>query len=277
MFSPAISWLGVLRRSAALSAAGIISLGFLSSLADAQQAKTYATVNGVAITEADMARARQSFAPALQQMPEDRREGVLLNALIEAQLLSEAALGEGFDETAAFKEQMAWMRQQALRDVFVDNKIGSKISEADIRARYDQLVGTTPSEAEVHTRHILVKTEGEARAIISQLNNGADFIKLAKEKSTGPSGPRGGDLGFFGKGRMVPEFEAAAFALKAGQHSAIPIKSQFGWHVIKVEETREKPKPPFEAVKGNIREAILGERLKAVLADLRGRATIELK
>lgn len=277
MFSPSLLKPGVSRRSAALVAACVFGLAWQASLAGAQQARTYAVVNGTEITERDMARARSTFEQALERMPEPQRDGVLLNALIEAQLLSEAAESEGLDETAAFKEQMTWMRQQALRDVYVEQKVSMTISDADVKARYDQVVGAQQAESEIRARHILVKTEDEAKAIIAELQGGADFVELAKTKSTGPSGPNGGDLGFFGKGRMVPAFEAEAFALKTGEHSTVPVKSQFGWHIVKVEETREKPKPPFDAVKSRVRESILAERLQSVLGELRGKAEIELK
>jgi peptidyl-prolyl cis-trans isomerase C len=114
------------------------------------------------------------------------------------------------------------------------------VSDADIKARYEQEIAAVPPEEEISARHILLETEEAAKAVIAELDAGKDFAELAKEKSTGPSAAQGGDLGFFTKGRMVPEFEAAAFdALTPGEYGKEPVKTQFGWHVIKVEERRE--------------------------------------
>ena len=115
----------------------------------------------------------------------------------------------------------------------------------------------------MHARHILVKTKEEAEAIIKELDAGADFAKLAKEKSTGPVRPEGGDLGFFSPGQMVPAFEKAAFALKAGKYTKEPVKTQFGWHVIKVEEKRNAPPPEFDQVKDQVRQLVLREKYMA--------------
>ncbi|MGI9464977.1 MAG: peptidylprolyl isomerase, partial [Aestuariivirgaceae bacterium] len=163
----------------------------------------------------------------------------------------------------------------ALRDAYVENNVTSKITDEQVRARYDDVIGKQPAETEIRARHILSKTEDEAKAIIAELDKGGDFAELAKAKSTGPSGPRGGDLGFFGKGQMVPQFEKAAFALEPGAHSPAPVQTQFGWHVIKIEESREKPKPAFDTVKDQVRNAIAGERIQAALQELRAKVKIE--
>jgi peptidyl-prolyl cis-trans isomerase C len=261
----------------AVAAASVAALMVFAGSALAQDAQVVATVDGKAITSADMARAGEAFAQALQQVPELQRPKILLNALIEAQLLSSAAEQEGLDQSDDFKKRMTWMRKQALRDTYVEQKIDGAISDGDVKARYDEVIGSKPAESEMRARHILVKSEDEAMAVIKELDGGADFAELAKAKSTGPSGPRGGDLGYFGKGRMVPEFETAAFALKAGEHSKAPVKTQFGWHVIKVEDLRESAKPAFEAVKGRVRESLLAERIQSVIKDLRAKAKIEIK
>ena len=241
----------------------------------AAQDKTLATVNGVPITESEINLAKEDLSAALQRIPPSQQDEAVLNAVIDLRLLADAAKAAGMLDTPAVKSRMRWLESRALRDAFVDSNVLKTIGDAELRARYDQVIGQQPTETEVHARHILVKTEDEAKAIITELDGGADFVELAKAKSTGPSGPRGGDLGFFGKGRMVPEFEKAAFTLKAGEHTKTPVKTQFGWHIIKVDETRDKPKPAFESVKEQVRESVAGERLQKLLVDLRAKAKIE--
>ncbi|MEO0547813.1 MAG: peptidylprolyl isomerase, partial [Pseudomonadota bacterium] len=139
------------------------------------------------------------------------------------------------------------------------------VDEASMKARYDKEIGSATPEQEVSARHILVKTEEEAKSIIAELDGGADFVELAKTKSTGPSGPKGGELGFFGKGRMVPEFETAAFALEKGAYTKEPVKSQFGYHVIRVDDKRDKPLPSYEASKQQLRQVMLSEAYAAAV------------
>jgi peptidyl-prolyl cis-trans isomerase C len=136
---------------------------------------------------------------------------------------------------------MAFLQQRALHGEMVEKGVVDKVTDAEVRARYDQEIANTPPANEVHARHILVKTKEEAEAIIKQLDGGGDFQKLANEHTSDPSGKsNGGDLGWFGPGQMVPEFDKAAFALDVGKYTEQPVQSQFGWHVIKVEDKRAK-------------------------------------
>jgi len=151
------------------------------------------------------------------------------------------------------------------------------ISEADIKARYEKEVAAQPPEEEVKARHILVKTKEEAEDIIKQLDKGADFAKLAKEKSTGPSADKGGELGFFTKDQMVPEFSKAAFALKPGEYTKEPVKTQFGWHVIQVEDKRTTPPPPLDQVADQVKQVLMRERYFDVLKDARKNMKVDVK
>ena len=137
----------------------------------------------------------------------------------------------------------------------------------------DYLAGRTPAE-EIHARHILVETEEEAKEVVAALEGGADFAELAKENSTGPSGPQGGDLGWFTAEQMVPEFSKVAYETPVGEFSQ-PVKTQFGWHVIEVEEKREQPAPSFEEVEGEIREALAREAQRNVILEVREGADIK--
>src|SRR5690606_36060757 len=138
-----------------------------------------------------------------------------------------------------------------------------------VRARYDKEIAALEPQEEIRARHILLKSREEAEAVIDKLEAGADFVELAKTESAGPSGPTGGDLGFFGKGQMVPEFENAAFALADGEFTRDPVQTQFGWHVIPREEHRTQPPPEFDAVKDQVRQIVMGEKYRALLADIR--------
>ena len=246
---------------------------FALPLAQAQD-KTVATVNDKPVTSTEIELATEDLRPVLQRIPENQRAEAILNAVIDVRLLAEAARAAGLADTPEVKSRLEWVQNRALRDAYVRSNVLNAITDADVRARYDDVVGKQPAEMEIRARHILSKTEADAKAVIADLNNGADFAELAKTKSTGPSGPSGGDLGFFGKGQMVPPFEQAAFALKPGSHSATPVQTQFGWHVIKVEESREKPKPAYDSVKDQVREAIAGERIQKELQSLRSKARI---
>ena len=145
-----------------------------------------------------------------------------------------------------------------------------------MKARYDAEIANFPTETEVSARHILLETEEAAKEVIAELDGGADFAELAKTKSTGPSGPSGGDRGYLGKGRMVPEFEAAAFALEKGAHSAEPVKTQFGWHVIKKEDERESQPPSYDQVKDQIRQLVAQEKYLELIKVAREKYTYEI-
>lgn len=165
---------------------------------------------------------------------------------------------------------MELMQESTLQQLYVDRKIMTPISDSEFKARYDREIASMPKEPEIRARHILVKTREEAEALIKQLAKGADFEKLAKEKSTDGSAPLGGDLGYFTKGQMVKPFEDAVFALKVGEYTKTPVETPFGWHIIKVEDIRKKQPPSFEEAKLYIQNLIMRQRYeelqKSVLA-----------
>ena len=152
---------------------------------------------------------------------------------------------------------------------FINNM---EITESDIQAEYDQQASLSPS-LQYKARHILVESQGEAVEIIGELDQGADFATLAQEKSTGPSGPNGGDLGWFSPEQMVAPFSEAVAALEDGSYSESPVQTQFGWHVILREETRDTPPPPLESVRDQVRNAIQQKRFQALLEQIRFEAS----
>lgn len=168
------------------------------------------------------------------------------------------------------------MKARTLHNAYFQEKIAPTITEEDVKQRYEKEVSGVEPQKQISARHILVETEEEAKAIITELEGGKDFVELAKEKSTGPSGPNGGDLGFFGEGQMVPEFEAAAFALEINGVTKEPVKTQFGWHVIKKEAERDAPVPTLEESSGEIRQILLREKYIGAITAAKAAASVEI-
>lgn len=233
-----------------------------------------AIVNGYAITEDEAAMASQDFAQQLQQVPPEQRRTVIVDALIDLHLLAGAAEAAGLDESEAFQRRMAYQQARTLRTAYLVDVIAAQVDEAALRASYDEVVSAFEPVEERRARHILLATREEAEAVIGELDGGADFATLATERSTGPTGPNGGDLGFFGPGRMVPPFDEAAFALEVGSYSAEPVETQFGWHVILIEESRMSAAPAFEEVAAQIQQSLLQERFVEAIGGLREGAQI---
>ncbi|RUV43010.1 MAG: peptidylprolyl isomerase [Mesorhizobium sp.] len=236
-----------------------------------------ATINGEKLTEADLALAEGELSQQFAQLPPEQRRAAALSAAIEIRVMAKKAVDSGLDKDADFLRRMAFLQQRALHGEVVEKEVVGKVTDADVRARYDQEIANTPPVNEIHARHILVKTKEEAEAIIKQLDGGADFQKLANEHTSDPSGKsNGGDLGWFGPGQMVPEFDKAAFALDVGKYSKEPVQSQFGWHVIKVEDKRAKQPPAFDDVKDQAKQAVIRDKYFAMVKELRGAAKIEI-
>ncbi len=242
-----------------------------SPLANAQTEpdKVVAKVAGIEITERELALAEVDLLQQFAETPAEQRRAAILNALIDIKLLAKSAEDDGLADDANFRARMAFTRSRTLHNILFQSKVLEQITDEELMARYDIEIKGFPIEKEVSARHILVETEEAAKEIIVELDGGADFIELAKTKSTGPSGPNGGDLGYFGKGRMVPEFEAAAFALETGAYTKEPVKSQFGWHIIKKEDERDTKPPTFEQVKDQVRQVVAREKYFQLTQDAR--------
>ncbi|RCS22480.1 peptidylprolyl isomerase [Phyllobacterium salinisoli] len=231
--------------------------------------KVLATVNGQAITQGEVDQASNDLDPQFSRLPDEQRRLAALAALIDIKALATEGKAEKLDQTDEFKQRMAFLNDRALHNEYFKKEIVDKITDADIRARYDKEIAATPPQNEVRARHILVKTKEEAEAIIKKLDGGAKFEDLAKESSTDGSAAQGGDLGYFGQGQMVPEFEKAAFALEPGTYTKEPVQTQFGFHVIKVEDKRTQQPPAFDQVKDQVRSIIMRERYVDLVKKLR--------
>ncbi|MDQ6432712.1 peptidylprolyl isomerase [Mesorhizobium sp. LHD-90] len=239
--------------------------------------KVVATVDGQPVTEADLSQAIQDLDQQFARLPEEQKRAAALSAVIEIRLLAAEAKAKGFDQSDEYKRRMAFLEQRALHGEVIEKEVAATITDEDIRKRYDTEIANTPPVNEVHARHILVKTKEEADAIVKQLDGGAKFEDIAKEKSSDPgSGAQGGDLGWFGPGQMVPEFEKAAFALEPGSYTKEPVQSQFGWHIIKVEDKRAKQPPAFDQVKEQFRSLLLREKYFALVKRLREAGKVDV-
>ena len=238
------------------------------------EAKTLATVNGVEITDTDLAIAiedlGQSLPPQLQGKERDKQ---VLSYLIDMAMLAQRGVSDKVTDTPEYKQGLAYYTRKLEMEIVLGQASKGAVNDQAIQKVYDDALKAHKPEYEVHARHILVATEDEAKAVEERLKKGADFAALANELSKDP-GSKGGDLGFFTRDKMVPEFADVAFKLDVGQVSD-PVKTQFGWHVIKVEEKREKPFPEFSTVKDSITRYV-GQRAQGELVnDLRKTAKVE--
>ncbi|HEX8049056.1 peptidylprolyl isomerase [Rhizobium sp. ICMP 5592] len=233
--------------------------------ADDAKDPVVAKVGDVEIHQSELDLAIANLDPQLGQLPDDQKKVAALSASIDVKLLAKSAAAEKLDQTPDFQSHMAYLRDRELHNAYFKAHVADGITDAEVKARYDKEVAALPKQEEVHARHILVKTEDEAKAIIKELDAGKDFATLAKEKSTDPNKADGGDLGYFAHGRMVKEFEDAAFALPVGTYTKTPVKSDFGWHVIKVEDKRVAPPPPFDQVKDQVRQLVMRDKYLELL------------
>ncbi len=239
--------------------------------------KVVATVDGSPITEGDLSMALKDLGEQFAQLQPEQQRAAVLSAIVEIRLMADKATEAGFGDDEEFKNRMEFLRQRALHSAYVDQKVASEVTDEAVRARYDKEVAATPPTNEIRARHILVKTREEAEEIIKQLEAGGDFEAIAKEKSTDGAAPQGGDLGYFGPGQMVPPFEKAAFALEVGEYSKEPVETQFGFHVIKVEDKRAQQPPAFDQVKDQIRSLLFREKYFEAVQSARQAAEIDIK
>lgn len=267
------------RRAALLPVGALAALITLAAMPpalgqDAPEPPVLATVDDQPITEADLAFFAEDLGQSLASIPPAQQRAVLLDLLIERKLMVAAARAAELDRTAGFSLRQAYLEDRALGRAYLQQVVAASISDADLEAAYQAAIADFTPEEQVHARHILVASEEDARAVIAEIEGGAAFEDVAREKSTGPTGPNGGDLGFFTRGQMVPAFEEAAFALEVGEISE-PIESEFGWHVIKLEERGETSPPAFEELASQIRQQVFQQRYRTAVDALRAEATVE--
>lgn len=232
-----------------------------------------ASVNGEYISKASLETLEKEIAQRSQGQPVPKDK--LIDELIHRELLVQDATQKKLDQTPEYTEQLATIQKSLMSQAAVQNYIKSNpLTDAELKAEYDKNVAKSGDEYKAS--HIIVKTEDEAKKVIAELKKGADFAKLAKKKSTGPSGPKGGDLGWFASGQMVPPFSEAVIALEDNKFTTEPVKTQFGYHVILREGSRVQKAPPFDTVKEQLRPMLQREKIQTFLTTLRGQAQVEV-
>lgn len=234
-----------------------------------------ARVDGTELHLSDVEAAQQNLPPQAQKLPLEQIYPILLDRLVDGALITEAGRKDHLDEDPERQRRLKRYEDRLVQEAYLNRAIKNAETEDRLKARYRTFVKERAGHEEVHARHILVKTEAEAQSVIAELDKGADFAALAKKYSTDPGAASGGDLGYFGLDEMVKEFADAAFALPAAQYTKAPVKTEFGWHVILVEDHRVGTPPSFEEARGEVSQLVAHDVVDAKLKELRGAAKIE--
>jgi peptidyl-prolyl cis-trans isomerase C len=223
-----------------------------------------AVVNGEKIYRSEVMFIVEALPEQFKQMPVAALYPQIIQRLVDRKLAAQAAKKEGYLDRPDVKRRLEIEQEQVLQEAYLIAKIDESLTDDRLKAAYDKKVAGAGKEEEVRARHILLKTEDDAKKVIGELEKGADFAKLATERSVGPTSGNGGDLGFFKRDQMVEPFAEAAFAMRKGEYTHKPVQTQFGWHVIKVEDRRAAKVPTFEESKDALKE----EEARAVAGDV---------
>ncbi len=264
-----------------------IALASMMLLTVAQAKDNYGTVNGTPITEEDVASTIGQSGVSFKALNPEMQQRVL-DMVVDRKLLTEAAIKSGIENTKEYKTQLESMKKDLALDLWMRKEmktLEASFTKEKLQEEYKKNKKLYSIPKQLKARHILVKTEAEAKDIIKELDSAKDkkakFIELAKTKSTGPSGKDGGDLGWFDLKMMVPEFSAAADKLKKGEYTKAPVKTQFGYHIIMLDDKKEASTKPFEAVEAQIKNSLatkaFTDTIKKKTQELRKDAKIELK
>ena len=256
-----------------LTAVTILALPVAMSCAQPSD-PVIAKVNGIEIRQGDIALAEEELGQNLDQIPAANRRDYVIRYLADVILIARTAEAKKVAETADFKRRLSFARNRLLMETYLQSQAKAAITDAEIKKTYEEAVKEFGQTEEVHARHILVETEADANAIIDELKKGMDFAALAVQRSKDPGSKDGGDLGYFTREQMVPEFANVAFKLGKGELSG-PVKSTFGWHVIKVEDKRTRAAPPIEQVKRQVEEFIVRKTQSDLIAKFRETGKIE--
>lgn len=260
------------RLIATLLTATVLCSTHLSAVhADEDKSPSVAIVNGEIITELERDTQAEQFKARGQNATNDQ----VVEELVSLELMRQEAIKLGLDKSPAMSAEMKIMQARVLANALLTD-FTSKIDTSDdaLRTEYEKQIALTDAK-EFKASHILLEDEAKAKEIIAELDGGADFAEAAKKYSTGPSGPNGGDLGWFDSGTMVPEFSQAVAAMETGKYSASPVKTQFGYHIIKLQDQRSKAPQPFESVKEQIGNMIMRTAVEEYVTSLHDAAKIE--
>jgi peptidyl-prolyl cis-trans isomerase C len=259
---------------ASLFSAFVLVAALAAQPARAADDPVVAKVNGTEIHQSDLAMAEEDLGGNVPQMTPEAKHDYLITFVSDMMLVAKAAEDKKVADTEDFKHKLAYARTKLLMETYLQAEAKASVTDAELHKVYDEAIGQMKAEPEVRARHILVETEDEAKAVLAELKKGADFAELAKAKSKDPGSADGGDLGYFTKDQMVPEFSEVAFKLEKGQLSD-PVKSQFGWHVIKVEDKRERKPPEFDKVKDQLETFVVRRSQSTLITKLRAEGKVE--
>ncbi|MBI1777322.1 MAG: peptidylprolyl isomerase [Proteobacteria bacterium] len=286
---------GLVRFALALAAVALIALGSASPAgaqapaappggfagAQSQVGKpdadpVVAKVNGDPIYRSDLAGAAQQLPQQYQQMPKDVLYPLLVDRLVDLKLIAAAGRTLKLQDDPQLKHRLVNFEDRLIQESYLTKEVQKQVTDDKLKQRYAKFVADNPGQEEVSARHILLQSEDEAKAVIAELKNGADFAEVARKKSIDPSAKTGGgDLGYFTKDQMVPEFSEVAFKLAKGQTSEQPVKSSFGWHVIRVEDKRRSQPPSFEEAREELTSELSQQIITDVVKQLRDGAKLE--
>ena len=252
----------------------LFSIIFLKAT-QAQNIPIVANVNNEDISLETMIHAMNELPPEIQSQPFMSYYEDLLERVIDIKLFAQEGKKMKLDEEPSVRAAIDFVIEKVLMQAFLSKYVQENIKEENIKASYNNFIADETSREEIKASHILMDTESEAIDVINMLNDGDDFAELAKNKSTGPSGPSGGDLGWFKRGQMVPPFEKAAFSLNKNEISQRPVQTQFGWHVIKVFDKRIPEAPSYESMKSKLIQDLERKIVSKKIQDLRNDALIE--
>jgi peptidyl-prolyl cis-trans isomerase C len=259
-----------------LLAGGLIAVPFQPSRADDKPDPVVAKIGTDVIHLSDVTAVANSLPPQTRQMPPDQLLPKVLDQMVDTQVLAVEARKQGLDKDPTIERTLHEVMERALVSAFLEKKVGPQITDAEVKARFDKDIGGQPATQEVHARHILVDDEATAKKIIADLKKGGDFAALSKQYSKDSAAvEQGGDLGYFKAADMVPEFSAAAFALKDNEVSPTPVHTQFGWHVIQTLNHRTAAPPTFEQSRDQLRQKMISEAVHKVLAEAQTDVTVE--
>jgi peptidyl-prolyl cis-trans isomerase C len=273
---------------AAIAAAAVLLATPFAASAQAAPDPLVATVNGIEIHQSDLVLAQEEVGENMPQGNEQAQRDYLVGFVTNMIILAQAAQEKRLQDDPDFKKRAEFVRNKVLMEALLQSEAKKAITDEALHAVYDDAVKQMSNEEEVHARHILFRVadwkdekaakeaEDKAKAVIERLKKGEDFTKLANELTEDPSGRKdGGDLGYFTKDQMVPEFAEVAFKLDKGKFSDAPVKTQFGWHVILVEDKRKKAPPPFDQVKPQLERFVVRKAQMDLVNKLRAEAKIE--
>ena len=262
------------RRGRAFGLAAGFLVAFAAPACAQDKDPVLAKVNGAEIRASDVAIAEEELASSLQQFPPETKREYVVTYLSDTLLVAQAAEAKKLADSEDFKRRLTAARNKLLMETLLQSETKAAVTDAAMHKVYDDATKQMGAEKEVHARHILVDSEDDAKQIAAELKKGGDFAELAKRSKEPGAAERAGDLGYFTKDQMVPAFSEAAFALEVGKISD-PVKSEFGWHVIKVEDKRDRVPPPFDQVKGQIETYLVRKTQSDLITKLREGAKIE--